>query len=711
LLSANKWEQEQSKRLLAERLRSGGMGEVKAWESSKGTTAASLHGAFARAAAGGAVAALQDFSAKDAAGRAWEARWLGGVARTAQTRSRLSVLAEDESARVRLEAMRALVRASEPEAAEGILKAASRMPEGDPHYAFAVARSIREIAPVWVPAVLSGAWSWKGRETEFGAGLRALDAGVAAPMLALAMRSVDLGRDLTGPWADLIAHAGGADEVQKLWDVVTGSDVAELTIKRGLEAVRAAALRGQGVRQGGEKVAMFVGHSKPALAVLGVQLAGAWKRTELADRLGALAEQRSAVGDAAAQALGAMGGDVAVAQARALGAEGKSDEVRRRALGILLKVKPSEAGVVASALLAKAANQAEAVGVWRVMISANQGFAEKFAKESAAGLGGDALKAGRQAAQELGGRGRGLMAALSAGVQAPAAAGTAGQRSAAEWAKLVQERGNAARGERIYHSATMTCVQCHAIGGAGGKLGPDMSTLGASAPLDYVVESVLNPAAKVKEGYHGVSYTLTDGGAVVGVPFEENAQNVRIRMPGGIEMDVPKAKIKSNEVIGSLMPAGLVEGLSEEDKINLFAFLGSVGRPGAFDASNGGIARGWRVLADVTAAGRADALQAAPSVYALTDGRLLAEHWQMATASLKADVLYAVTRVDVGSGGKVRIEVEGAQEFAVDGEKVMGGATERTLSGGSHLISVPVKRDALPPVLKVSATLGRFVMP
>ena len=28
-------------------------------------------------------------------------------------------------------------------------------------------------------------------------------------------------------------------------------------------------------------------------------------------------------------------------------------------------------------------------------------------------------------------------------------------------------------------------------------------------------------------------------------------------------MDVPKAKIKSTEIIGSLMPAGLVEALSE----------------------------------------------------------------------------------------------------------------------------------------------------
>jgi putative heme-binding domain-containing protein len=709
LLAANKWEQEQSKRLLASRLRGTAMAEVSAWEADRGTGEAALHGAFARSAAGGAEAALKGFVAKDAAGRAWEARWLGAVARTAATRARLAALAEDGSARVRLEAMRALARAAEPEAAEGILKAAAKAPEGDPQYAFAVARSIREIAPVWIPAVMSGSWAWKGREGEFAAGLRALDAVVAGPVVASVLRSVQLGSDLAGPWVDLIAHAGGADEVQKLWDVVSGSNVSEAAVVRGLEGLRAAALRGQGVRQGGEKIAGFVGHTKPAIAALGVQLAGAWKRTELSATLGGLAEQKSAVGEAAAQALGAMGGEAAAAQGRALAAEGKSAEVRRRALAILLKVKPADAGALAKELLKQAATGPEGLAVWRVLTSVNQGFAEKFARESGADLGAEALKSGRQAAQELGGRGRGLMAALTPSGAAPASNNA--QRSPADWAKLVQERGNAARGERIYHSATMTCVQCHAIGGAGGKLGPDMSTLGASAPLDYVIESVLNPAAKVKEGYHGVSYSMTDGGAVVGVPFEENAQSVRVRMPGGVEMDLAKAKIKSSEVIGSLMPAGLVEGLSEEDKINLFAFLGSVGRPGAFDASNGGVARAWRVVSDVAAASKPEALQAAPSIYSLTDGRLLPEHWQMAVGAVQGGTLHAVTRVDAGSGGKVRIEVQGAPEFFVDGERVQGPVLERALSAGSHVVSVPVKRDALPAVLKVTASSARFVAP
>jgi hypothetical protein len=222
----------------------------------------------------------------------------------------------------------------------------------------------------------------------------------------------------------------------------------------------------------------------------------------------------------------------------------------------------------------------------------------------------------------------------------------------------------------------------------------------------------LEPAAKVKEGYHGVSYTLTDGGAVVGVPFDESSTVVRVRMPGGVETEVPKAKIKSNDIIGSLMPQGLVEGLSEADKLNLFAFLGSVGRPGAFDASSGGVARAWKIVPGVDAAKNAALLPTAPAAFSLTDGRVLPEHFQtpLAMSPGSGDV-YAVTKLALGSAGRVHLEVEGAADFWINGEKVSGKSADRELAAGDHWVGVLVKRDALPEVLRATATAGRFVAP
>src|SRR6185503_10395838 len=50
------------------------------------------------------------------------------------------------------------------------------------------------------------------------------------------------------------------------------------------------------------------------------------------------------------------------------------------------------------------------------------------------------------------------------------------QLSPAELQKLAAEalaKGDASRGERLYRRTDLACMTCHAIGGAGGKVGPD----------------------------------------------------------------------------------------------------------------------------------------------------------------------------------------------------------------------------------------------
>ena len=457
----------------------------------------------------------------------------------------------------------------------------------------------------------------------------------------------------------------------------------------------------------------MVEHSDKAVVAAAFELAGLWKRTELADALGKAAGGSDALlRNAAIGGLQSLGGEAALAQARRLMSAEQPFEIRRKALGILAKAKPSETSAATLDLLNSAPQPDGAVLVWRALTSLNVSLAEQVAKEKGAELSKAAIAAGLTAAQEQGRKGANLVKTLKALTASSAKGPQSAERTTQEWAKLVQGRGNAAKGERIYHSASMACIQCHAIGGAGGKFGPDMSTLGASAPLDYVIESVLVPSAKVKEGYHGVSYTLTDGGAVVGIPFEENGGNVRVRMPGGLEMDVPKAKIKSTETLGSLMPQGLVDALSEEDKINLFAFLGSVGRPGAFDTSNGGVARAWKLVASAEQARKSDGLNTAPTAYSLTDGRLPAEHLQAPLGMVQgADKVFAVTKLAVGNAAKVRIEVEGSTEFWIDGTSVSGSSVEKDLPAGTHTIAVALTRSALPAQLKATATQARFIAP
>ena len=52
---------------------------------------------------------------------------------------------------------------------------------------------------------------------------------------------------------------------------------------------------------------------------------------------------------------------------------------------------------------------------------------------------------------------------------------------------------------------------------AGGLLGPNLVSLGSAAPVDYIIESMLEPSKKIKEGYNMTIATMKDGQIMAGM--------------------------------------------------------------------------------------------------------------------------------------------------------------------------------------------------
>lgn len=139
--------------------------------------------------------------------------------------------------------------------------------------------------------------------------------------------------------------------------------------------------------------------------------------------------------------------------------------------------------------------------------------------------------------------------------------------------------GNRARGEKIYHRAALACTTCHVIRGEGGVLGPDLSSIGASAPADYLIESLLEPSKKIKEGYRMSVLTLKNGDLIAGAIVREDQNVIVVRNAAGNEARVPKATIKSRETSPvSMMPSGLTASLRADEFIDLIAYLASLGK-------------------------------------------------------------------------------------------------------------------------------------
>jgi putative heme-binding domain-containing protein len=275
--------------------------------------------------------------------------------------------------------------------------------------------------------------------------------------------------------------------------------------------------------------------------------------------------------------------------------------------------------------------------------------------------------------------------------------------------EYTQKNGIPSKGESRYFG--LNCQTCHAIGGAGGKLGPDLTTLGASAPLDYIVESVLNPAVKVKEGYHSVVFRLKDGGMVMGIPAGETDKEITVRLPG-LEQQVAKDSIVGrDQAPGSLMPPGLTDVMGAEDQAHLFAFLAQLGKPGPFDASDGKVARLLRLSGSLPE-GQAPDLSKLPAAYANVDGRMTPRAWRAPIAAVEGTgAVYAMAQIDVPNDGLLTITIEGGDRPWLDGIRFDPQETGRQVKAGRHTIAVSVKRDNPTKDLRIRVSAGRFVTP
>ncbi|MEN8865076.1 MAG: hypothetical protein ABF381_05810, partial [Akkermansiaceae bacterium] len=172
--------------------------------------------------------------------------------------------------------------------------------------------------------------------------------------------------------------------------------------------------------------------------------------------------------------------------------------------------------------------------------------------------------------------------------------------STADMAKLldrVSKEGDPHRGETIYRRTDIQCTACHAIGGIGSPIGPDLLSIGASAPVDYLITSLLDPNDKIKEGYHTTLVTEKNGNAHTGGLVSEGDTEVVLRDYAGKMNHIARADIKDITISPvSMMPPGLTAGLREDEFIDLVRFLSELGKDGDFKVSAKPIIRDWKVL-------------------------------------------------------------------------------------------------------------------
>jgi cbb3-type cytochrome c oxidase subunit III len=86
-------------------------------------------------------------------------------------------------------------------------------------------------------------------------------------------------------------------------------------------------------------------------------------------------------------------------------------------------------------------------------------------------------------------------------------------------------RGDAESGKKVYQA---NCVSCHRVNGAGGRLGPDLSRIGAARSREVLELRIRGGVEGFLPGYEPVTLTPATGTAVVGVKKNEDLFSVQI---------------------------------------------------------------------------------------------------------------------------------------------------------------------------------------
>jgi len=152
------------------------------------------------------------------------------------------------------------------------------------------------------------------------------------------------------------------------------------------------------------------------------------------------------------------------------------------------------------------------------------------------------------------------------------------RQMAALRAKMKPETVKAANVKRGHEIFLKTCAVCHRLYGEGASIGPDLTGSGRK-DLGYLVENIMEPSAVVAADYKMSFVEMKDGRVLTGLVGDKRERTV------SIQTLTDKVVVNRNEIENiqpsslSLMPEGLLEGMNDDEKRDLFGYLMTSSQP------------------------------------------------------------------------------------------------------------------------------------
>jgi putative heme-binding domain-containing protein len=500
----------------------------------------------------------------------------------------------DEHPRVRLEAIRALAAYPTIRAIE-LAMTALDFPI-DKNIDYALWLTARDLQPVWLPKLQAGELDFGGNVRHLTFVLQAAGSPAVVKPLLSSLKRGQIQGDKQAAVLKLVAALGDAQDLETLF-------VSALTKQSAVElGLLESAARLRNLKPAGDlaPLADLLKSSDDGVKSSAARLAGLWKqealRGELFQLFGGDKPQIDTVRSAAIEGLIALGGEASKQAFTTTATQDIRPGLRIQAAAALTVLDTPAAAHLSTEVLTATAGKVDPTPLFNAFLEQKNGAAQLAAALAGKSLPEDVAKLGIRAIRNSIREEPALLEALvkSGKVQT-------GIRSLtpAEMQQLVADvpkLGDPARGEALFRRQDLGCFKCHAIGGAGGSVGPDLVSIGASAQPDYLVDSLLNPSKQIKEGYHTLIVVTDQGKVYTGIKVTETDQDLVLKASTGEEIAIPLKSIDEKGNGGSLMPAGLTDILTRGELLDLTRFLSELGKIGPYAVGKARVARRWQTL-------------------------------------------------------------------------------------------------------------------
>jgi putative heme-binding domain-containing protein len=501
----------------------------------------------------------------------------------------------DENAQVRLWAISCLAQNPGPKSVPTALKALDH--PMDSTLDFALWSIVREHEEHWAPAFQKGEQDFDGKLDRALFAIAALEKPLALDPIFTALTKGTLNDTQKQSAIAVIAKIASPDELHRLFSLMEIQVELRSPIFDAL--ISAAELRQLKPSKDLSTLLKYLDPKDPATFQKSARLSGLWKFEPAREHLASIFESPetpATLRQSAAEGLRIFGGAQAISFFESHTADQSNEAIRSLAVRELATLDPNRAAKAAVSLLQKDDGN-DALGLFGIFLrnpAASTALAKALANQT---LPPKVASTGLQRAGTSGKPPEDLIAALQkAGELKPMNQSLTADQMSAMVARI-QREGDAQRGESVYRRSSLQCVACHAIGGVGAPIGPDLISIGASAPVDYLVTSLLNPNDKIKEGYHTTLITLKDGNTHTGSIVSDGDRDVTLRDYSGAPLTLAKSEIAATTISPvSLMPPGLTASLREDEFVDLVRFLSELGKEGAFKTEARPLIRNWSAL-------------------------------------------------------------------------------------------------------------------